>query len=114
MHTLHIIPLNNMQFDKLEIYKGALYENVIGDLLAKKEKKLYYFEYNSTLEVDFITIIENTLTAIEVKSADNTKSKSLKSIMENWGVEKGIKLSSKNIGINNNVSSYPLYMIMFK
>lgn len=67
----------------------------------------------STLEVDFITIIENTLTAIEVKSADNTKSKSLKSIMENWRVEKGIKLSSKNIGINNNVSSYPLYMIMF-
>lgn len=34
--------------------------------------------------------------------------------MENWGVEKGIKLSSKNIGINNNVSLYPLYMIMFK
>lgn len=33
--------------------------------------------------------------------------------MENWGVEKGIKLSSKNIGINNNVSSYPLNMIMF-
>ena len=98
---------------ELGIYKGALYENVIGDLLAKKEKKLYYFEYNSTLEVDFITIIENTLTAIEVKSADNTKSKSLKSIMENWGVEKGIKLSSKNIGVSNNVSSYPLYMIMF-
>ena len=57
--------------------------------------------------------IENALAAREVKSADNTKSKSLKSIMENWGVEKGIKLSSKNIGVSNNVSSYPLYMIMF-
>lgn len=53
-------------------------------------------------------------TAIEVKSADNTKSKSLKSVMNKWNVEKGIKLSSKNIGINENgVISMPLYMSMF-
>ena len=31
--------------ENMNTYKGALYENVIGDLLAKKEKKLYYFEY---------------------------------------------------------------------
>ena len=42
----------------LGIYKGAIYENIIADILAKKGKKLYYFEYNSTLEVDFITRYE--------------------------------------------------------
>ena len=84
----------------LGIYKGAIYENVIADLLAKKGKKLYYFEHNSTIEIDFFIKYNDKITAIEVKSADNTKSKSLKSIINNWKVEQGIKLSSKNIGIS--------------
>ena len=55
----------------LGIYKGAIYENIIGDILAKKGKKLYYFEYNSTLEVDFFIRYERVITAIEVKSSGN-------------------------------------------
>ena len=97
----------------LSIYKGAIYENVVADLLAKKEYKLYYFEYNSTLEIDFIIRFNGVLTAIEVKSADNTKSKSLNSVIDNWGVKQGIKLSTKNIGYKENIINYPLYMIMF-
>ena len=88
-------------------------ENIIADIFTKLGKKLYYFEYNSTLEVDFIIRYEDVLTAVEVKSADNTKSKSLKSLMDNWNVIKGIKLSSKNIGYKDNVISYPIYMVMF-
>ena len=97
----------------LGIYKGAIYENVIGDILAKKGKKLYYFEYNSTIEIDFFIKYNDKIAAIEVKSADNTKSKSLKSIIEKWGVEQGIKLSSKNIGISDKIISIPLYMVIF-
>lgn len=100
--------------DNLGIYKGAIYENVIADIFHKSGKKLYYFEKNSTLEIDFFLRYEGVATAIEVKSADNTKSKSLKSVMTKWNVEKGIKLSSKNIDINENgVISMPLYMSMF-
>ena len=97
----------------LGIYKGAIYENVIADLLAKKGKKLYYFEHNSTIEIDFFIKYNDKITAIEVKSADNTKSKSLKSIINNWKVEQGIKLSSKNIGVSDKIINIPLYMIMF-
>lgn len=97
----------------LGIYKGAIYENVIADLLAKKGKKLYYFEHNSTIEIDFFIRYKNKITAIEVKSADNTKSKSLKSMIENWNVSQGIKLSTKNIGANDKIISIPLYMVMF-
>ena len=39
----------------LGIYKGAIYENIIADILGKKNKKLYYFEHNSTLEIDFLS-----------------------------------------------------------
>lgn len=82
----------------LGIYKGAIYENIIADIFTKSGKKLYYFEHNSTLEIDFIISVNKKVTGIEVKSADNTKSKSLNSVINNWGVECGIKLSSKNIG----------------
>lgn len=99
----------------LGIYKGAIYENVISDILHKLGKNLYYFEYNSTLEIDFFIRYNNIVTAVEVKSADNTRSKRLTSVISNWGVEQGIKLSSKNLGINKDgkILSLPIYMVMF-
>ena len=75
--------------------------------------KLYYFNYRSSLELDFIVIYNHEITALEVKSADNTKSKSLKSAIENWNIPMGIKLSTKNISVNNNIINYPIYMVMF-
>ena len=74
---------------------------------------LYYFEHNSTIEVDFLIKYRDKITAVEVKSADNTKSKSLNSMIDNWKVEQGIKLSSKNIGISDKIISLPIYMAMF-
>ncbi len=97
----------------LGIYKGAIYENIIADIFTKLGKKLYYFEHNSTLEIDFFIKYENVVTAVEVKSADNIKAKSLNSVINNWGVNKGIKLSSKNIGVSDKIINYPLYMAMF-
>ena len=97
----------------LGIYKGAIYENIIADIFTKLNKKLYYFEYRNTLEMDFIIRYNNKVTAVEVKSAENTKSKSMKNIINNWNVQQGIKLSTKNIIIENNVINYPLYMAIF-
>lgn len=97
----------------LGIYKGAIYENIIADIFSKSNKKLYYFEHNSKLEIDFFIRHNRIATAIEVKSAENTKSKSLNSILNNWNVSNGIKLSSKNVIVNDKITNYPLYMAMF-
>lgn len=97
----------------LGIYKGAIYENIIADIFAKSGKKLYYFEHNSTLEIDFFIRFDKKVTAVEVKAADNTKTKSLNSVIQNYNVKQGIKLSSKNIGFKNNITNYPIYMAMF-
>lgn len=98
----------------LGIYKGAIYENVIAEVFTKLGKNLYYFEKNSTLEIDFFIRHNNVITAVEVKSADNTKSKSLNSVINNYGVKAGIKLSSKNLGTNKeNIISLPIYMSAF-
>ena len=97
----------------LGIYKGAIYENIIADIFSKAGKKLYYFEQNSKIEIDFFIRLNKQATAIEVKSADNTKAKSMNSIIENYGVKHGIKLSAKNVGGTEIIDSYPLYMAMF-
>jgi len=51
--------------------------------------------------------------AIEVKSAENTKSKSAVNIINNYGVQHVIKLSTKNIYISGKIDNFPLYMAMF-
>lgn len=97
----------------LGIYKGAIYENIIADILAKKGKKLYYFEYNSTLEVDFFMRYQKEVMAIEVKSASNSKSKSLETVMNKYQVKRGIKLAPSNYGKRENIDIFPIYMAMF-
>ena len=97
----------------LGMYKGAIYENIIADILSKAGKKLFYYEKKQKLEIDFFIRFQKMATAIEVKSADNTKSKSLKTIIDNYGVKKGIKLSTKNVGTKESVDSLPIYMAMF-
>jgi predicted AAA+ superfamily ATPase len=97
----------------LGIYKGAIYENIIADIFTKAGRKLYYYEYRSQIEMDFIIRYGGEATAVEVKSSDHTKSKSMTSLMERGGVKSGIKLSSKNIGYKDGVVTLPLYMAMF-
>jgi predicted AAA+ superfamily ATPase len=97
----------------LGIYKGAIYENVIADIFTKAGKKLCYYEYRSQTEMDFILRCGDEVSAVEVKSADHTKSKSMKSLMERCNVKRGVKLSSKNVGYKDGVATLPLYMAMF-
>ena len=102
----------------LGIYKGALYENIIGDVFTKAGKKLYYFEKNSKIEMDFLireTVADHSVvTAVEVKSSENRKAKSMDSLFENYGVTSGIKLSSGNVGCGREgVRILPLYMAMW-
>jgi predicted AAA+ superfamily ATPase len=97
----------------LGIYKGAIYENIIADIFSKSGKKLYYFEQNGKLEIDFFIRKNNAAIAVEVKSADNTKSKSMATVIAKYGVKRGIKLSAKNLGGTEDFDSLPLYMAMF-
>jgi len=98
---------------KLGIYKGALYENIIADIFGKLGKKLYYYEYRSQIEIDFFIRRNSKIHAVEVKSAGNTKSKSMNNILKNYGIEHGIKLSSNNVSVSEKVDMFPLYMAIF-
>jgi predicted AAA+ superfamily ATPase len=103
----------------LGIYKGAVYENIIADIFGKLGRKLYYFEHRGQIEIDFFVRRNSPHSknaqaqAVEVKSAGNTKSKSMTNIIANYGVKHGIKLSSNNISVSEKIDTFPLYMAMF-
>lgn len=97
----------------LKIYKGAIYENIIAEMFAKNEKKLYYYEKNNRLEIDFIINYMKKPTPVEVKSAENAKAKSLSTLLKNKIVDYAIKLSTNNIYEKTNVLNLPLYMAIY-
>ena len=66
------------------------------------------------MEIDFITLIDNNIIPIEVKSGHNTKSISLKNLIENNQIKYGIKLSLNNVNCTSDkIKCFPLYMSMF-
>jgi hypothetical protein len=77
---------------------------------AKKAKKLYYYEYRSQIQMDFLIRYRDAVTAVEVKAADHTKSKSMNAIIANYGVTQGTKLSAKNVGAFGAVETMPLFL----
>ena len=53
----------------LGVYKGALYENMVGEALIKQGYKLFYFKKeNTTLEADFFIRSTASLIPVEVKA----------------------------------------------
>lgn len=96
----------------LGVYKGALFENIVGDALAKNNQPLYYYKKdNSTLEEDFFLRTATHLVPIEVKST-NGKSKSMHSLIAGeryTDISYGIKLAHANIGFTNNIYTFPYF-----
>lgn len=102
----------NILTGNLGIYKGAIYENIVADSFIKNNKKLYYFSKSSGLEIDFIIKINGEIIPVEVK-ARSGRTKSLKEIINNdkYLTKKGIKLTSNNIAIVDNIINYPYYLV---
>lgn len=96
----------------LQIYKGAVFENVISDILAKNGVKLYYYHRDSGLEVDFISVHSGKVCLIEVKShTGNTKSaKTVLNDKERYDVDICYKLGNYNVGLMNGIFTIPVYM----
>jgi hypothetical protein len=49
-------------------YKGAIFENLVADFLCKSGQKLYYFQKDSGLELDFLVRYRGECVVIEVKA----------------------------------------------
>lgn len=96
----------------LGVYKGAIYESIVGEALYKSGYSLYYYKReDSSLEEDFFIRDINNLIPVEDK-ANGGKSQSMKTLIESekYGdIKWGIKLSMNNIGFENNVYTFPYF-----
>ncbi len=95
--------------DELNDFKGGMAENYVNVQLSINGYSTYYWESERGAEIDFIIQREGKIIPIEVKSADNTRAKSLKVYMDTYKPQYAIKLSQKNFGFEDNKKIVPLY-----
>lgn len=95
--------------DELNDFKGGMTENYVNSQLILNGYTTYYWMLDNGTEVDFIIQRNGDIIPIEVKSADNTKSKSLNSYINSQKPKYAIKLSAKNFGFENGIKTVPLY-----
>ena len=96
----------------LGVYKGALFENIVGEALVKSGYDLYYYKRDdSQLEEDFFVRTADALVPVEVK-ATNSRSKSLSTLIKSEkyaDISYGIKFTGGNIGFANNIYTFPYF-----
>lgn len=71
--------------EELNDFKGGMTENYVNIQLIINEYRNYYWESERGAEIDFIIQRNGDIIKIEVKSANNTKAKSLRVYIANEG-----------------------------
>lgn len=99
--------------ENMNTYKGALYENIVSDMLVKEGYDLYFYRDDSKkIEMDFMVRDKNSLIPIEVKANDNATISLNNLINSNLykDIKYGIKLCNKNIGFNGKFYTFPYFL----
>lgn len=95
-------------------YKGAIYENIVGDVLFKQGYDLYFYRNEkSTVEMDFFVRDKSSLIPVEVKATDNATRSLTKLTADNGSypdIRYGIKFCAKNIGFNGSFYTFPYFL----
>ena len=97
-------------------YKGAIYENIISEILVKQGYKLYFYKNEkSTIEMDFMIRDRNSLIPVEVKANDQATTSLNKLIKDQKysDIHYGIKFANKNIGFNDYFYTFPYFLAFF-
>lgn len=97
----------------LGTYKGAIYENIVGDMLVKQGYRLFYYHSDRpALEMDFFIRDAGSLIPVEVK-ANGGATASLNRLLNDDkynDVKYGIKLGYRNIGFNGKFYTFPYFL----
>lgn len=97
------------QSNELNDFKGGMTENYVCCQLAANEYKSYYWMSERGAEVDFVVQRQGRIIPVEVKSAENTKAKSLAVYITSYKPEYAVKLSTKNFSFEEGKKTVPLY-----
>ena len=94
-------------------YKGALYENVIGQMLKSQGYGLFFYrDERGYVEMDFFVRDADSLIPVEVKANDSS-TPSLNSLISKEtypDIKYGIKLANRNLGFNGRFYTIPYFL----
>ena len=112
-----------LMFDKLEVNKGMLVENIVAQMLRAAGHKLYFFSNSSRIsaddrmEIDFliakpVTTGRHNISPIEVKSGQRYTLNSLRKCITKYGSQLSTPyvLHDKDVKIDDGIVYLPLYM----
>ncbi len=108
-----ISTLKAMSRRELGMGKGALYESLVYEGLAKAGFDVFYFSKESGLEIDFVICYQGKSYLVEAK-AKNGNCKASKTVMahpEHYGPTKLLKVGDYEIGENGDILTIPHYML---
>ncbi|MDP4252832.1 MAG: AAA family ATPase [Bacteroidota bacterium] len=93
-------------------FRGALSENfILQHLIANFEGTPRYWTSGSQAEVDFLIQVKNDIIPIEVKSDENTRSKSLSVYTGLYQPPVRIRFSLRNLKKDDGLLNIPLFMV---
>lgn len=78
--------------------RGLLAENYVAEQLVANGYRINYWESNGKAEIDFVIRQNDSAIPLEVKSADNVKSRSLRLYAQKYSPSYSIRVSTKNFG----------------
>ena len=109
----NLLELNtkDIYLDNISLYKGIITENYVATELVNNGFSLYYWQSNGKAEIDFVINNNDGIIPIEVKSSNNTQSKSLNVYIDKFKPKYAIRISTKNFGFDEKkkIKSVPIY-----
>ncbi|MCF8372047.1 MAG: ATP-binding protein [Bacteroidales bacterium] len=108
-----------MAKDFTAVFKGAVAEQFVGqELMAYhapySKPSLYYWAReakNSNAELDYLIELDAKIIPIEIKAGSIAMMKSMMIFLDNYQIEKGIKISQVKTGIESPIMSLAFYAI---
>lgn len=93
-------------------FKGALAENYVMQALIANGLEPYYWTSDGKAELDFLfQDADGNIVPVEVKSADNVRSKSLHFFRKKYDIPSAYRISVRNFGYEDGIKSVPLYAV---
>ena len=93
--------------------KGGIYENLIFDILTKRDIDLHYYKNDrNTMEIEFLYDRDGDVVPVEVKS-NNVATPSLNSFTIQFNPARAYKMIAGNLGVKDAKISLPFYMALF-
>ncbi len=107
------LAMNPDAMQKFALLSEEKKQEIISDThnVSSKAEMRQYWESERGAEVDFVIQREGKIIPIEVKSADNTRAKSLAEYIKSFKPDYAIKVSAKNFGFEDGKKTVPLYAV---